>query len=308
MKLVSTDPAMWREELCRKLLRLDFEPAHEESFRGSIEPILISDGLRLVVYSHTKGAVFRDKYLTDDGNDDLVLLIPAKTTAFIKHYGNDLCVRPGQAAIMRNSEVGRVACKADNSVFALMLTPSAIQDLHENLCKSAGHALPQTRNLVLLRSYIKWMHRNATSITPEAAPLFGQKLTEFVKICCSADASSANKENDLAGARIQSAINFIAQNFHDCDLSERDLAVHQGISIRYLQKLFEKESTSFVKCLTEHRLQAARALLESKQGDRTLSEIALTVGYNDLSNFHRMFKKKFGETPTDARRRWLKEY
>jgi AraC-like DNA-binding protein len=59
--------------------------------------------------------------------------------------------------------------------------------------------------------------------------------------------------------------------------------------------------------MTECRLQAARKLLESPKGGKSITEVALAVGYNDLSNFHRMFKRKFGETPEETHRRWHKE-
>ena len=50
----------------------------------------------------------------------------------------------------------------------------------------------------------------------------------------------------------------------------------------------------------EQRLLLARRLLLHEQSrHRKISDIAFTVGFNDLSYFHRSFKKRFGFTPSD---------
>ena len=235
MQLVSTDVVKWREDLCRQFLRFDFEPSGKGSFHGCIEPILAGDGLRLARYSHTTGAVFRNKCVTKDGNDDLVLLLPTKSAIFVKQGDRETCIGIGRAVFVRNGEIGRAACMADNSVFALMLDPKIVNVAGEGLYSLVGQALPRTRNLAILRSYLVWLHRNGASLTSENSRIFGRQLVELVMICAAVDASAADKENDLSGARIRLANDFISQNFQDSCLSERHLAALQGITVRYLQ-------------------------------------------------------------------------
>jgi AraC-like DNA-binding protein len=42
-------------------------------------------------------------------------------------------------------------------------------------------------------------------------------------------------------------------------------------------------------------------LTDSRFADRTVGSIALEVGFNDLSYFHRTFRRRFGATPSDVR-------
>jgi hypothetical protein len=80
-----------------------------------------------------------------------------------------------------------------------------------------------------------------------------------------------------------------------------------GITPRYLQRIFEASGTSFTEQVNELRLKRAFALLmEAADGPRRISEIAFQAGFSDLSHFNRLFRSRFGDTPSGVRAaRWL---
>ena len=64
----------------------------------------------------------------------------------------------------------------------------------------------------------------------------------------------------------------------------------------------ETTGTSFTARLTELRLQRAFALLtEARDGKGRISDIALQVGFWDISHFNRLFRSRFGDTPSGVR-------
>jgi hypothetical protein len=69
------------------------------------------------------------------------------------------------------------------------------------------------------------------------------------------------------------------------------VARSQGISPRYLQRLLETAETSFTERVNELRLQRALALL-LEAGKRRIS---------DISHFNRLFRARFGDTPSGVR-------
>lgn len=82
------------------------------------------------------------------------------------------------------------------------------------------------------------------------------------------------------------------------------LAARQGISPRYVQKLFEEEGTTFSDFVLERRLASARGMLNSPRfASWSIAAIALEAGFGDLSYFNRRFKRRYLMTPTDARSR-----
>ena len=75
-----------------------------------------------------------------------------------------------------------------------------------------------------------------------------------------------------------------------------------GCSLRHFRRMFRKQfKTSIRAKQTELRLEKARQLL-TETDDKT-STIAHAAGYRHLGFFNMMFKKKFGMTPTEWRRR-----
>lgn len=78
------------------------------------------------------------------------------------------------------------------------------------------------------------------------------------------------------------------------------IAEQLGLSPRHLVRLFQTEigmkPTDFYRLI---RLRYARALL--RQGDMSITEIAIETGFSDCAHFSRQFKARFGLTPTELR-------
>ena len=88
------------------------------------------------------------------------------------------------------------------------------------------------------------------------------------------------------------------------DMSLTSFATTRGVTVRHLQKLFEAEGRTFSDYVLERRLERARQLLLNLAATpRPISSIAFDLGFGDLSYFNRTFKKRFGTTPRETRRR-----
>jgi acetamidase/formamidase/AraC-like DNA-binding protein len=88
----------------------------------------------------------------------------------------------------------------------------------------------------------------------------------------------------------------------DPDLTPAKIAAAEGISERYLQKLFEGTGSSFTHYLRERRLQRAWADLSNPaEAHHSISEIAFRAGFNDSAHFSRTFRQRFGISPREFR-------
>ena len=82
------------------------------------------------------------------------------------------------------------------------------------------------------------------------------------------------------------------------DLSPANIAKANGISLRYLHYLFKSSGSSVSEWVREQRLNKCRQKLISDQYDNdSITNIALSMGFNSSSNFSRLFEEKFGMTP-----------
>ncbi|KAA1184444.1 GlxA family transcriptional regulator [Rhizobium tropici] len=80
-----------------------------------------------------------------------------------------------------------------------------------------------------------------------------------------------------------------------------DLAASVGLSRRQLERLFlEEMKTSPGAVYTRIRMERAKQLVLQTQAP--LIEIALEVGFDSASHFARLFRRLFGQSPTELRR------
>ena len=92
----------------------------------------------------------------------------------------------------------------------------------------------------------------------------------------------------------------ILDHYTDCNF-ELDRALHKlPFSYDYLRRLFKKElGITPHQYLTEKRLQAAANLLrDMKQTGNNIAEISRLSGFREPLYFSRMFKKKYGISPS----------
>ena len=96
-------------------------------------------------------------------------------------------------------------------------------------------------------------------------------------------------------SRVDKAVRYMTENYADPGLTVKKIAASCYISEIYLRKLFEKDGMDPpFAVLTEIRMRRARELLLEK---RPIKEIALLVGYSDVYQFSRAYKKHFGHSP-----------
>jgi AraC-like DNA-binding protein len=88
----------------------------------------------------------------------------------------------------------------------------------------------------------------------------------------------------------------------DPDFTIADAAALAHVSLRYAQKLFEREGVRMSTFLRTRRLQEAAALLESGTQARSVEAVAHLAGFADVNTFIRAFAREYGTTPAKWRR------
>lgn len=113
--------------------------------------------------------------------------------------------------------------------------------------------------------------------------------------------SIATYKNSVAIATARSAIKYINENFTE-SITLSDTALFCGVTPQYMSTIF-KESTGvgFSEYLTGLRLTYAAELAD--EADLSVTEICFDCGYSSLSHFLRAFKKRYGLTPGEYKKR-----
>jgi len=109
-----------------------------------------------------------------------------------------------------------------------------------------------------------------------------------------------NKVENPETKFIQKVVKFIHEELSNEDLGAihlaRNLYLSESQIYRKLKAITGKSTALFIRSV---RLQKAKALILAT--DKTISEIAYEVGFNDPSWFSRTFKEEFGSSPNAMR-------
>lgn len=99
-------------------------------------------------------------------------------------------------------------------------------------------------------------------------------------------------------ARMIEIMNYVQANYIDITLD--DLAERFFLSKPYLSKYIkEKSGMTFGDLVKKIRMKKAKALLKSS--NMTVENIAMSVGYQNVEHFNRLFKKAYDMTPMQFR-------
>jgi len=80
------------------------------------------------------------------------------------------------------------------------------------------------------------------------------------------------------------------------------VALRQGVTLRYIHKMLEAEGRTFSELVLGARLaRAHRMLTDSRFASLSITEIAFASGFGDLSHFDHAFRRRFGATPSEVR-------
>lgn len=119
-------------------------------------------------------------------------------------------------------------------------------------------------------------------------------------------ALSQQPDEDQDGERPDGAVLSAATAYIEAHLAEPNLSIDQvaravKCSRATLYRIFSAEGIGVAEYIRDCRLDRARALIERAHPDVPISEIAVRCGIYDTANFSRMFRRRFGLSPSSLR-------
>jgi AraC-like DNA-binding protein len=220
-----------------------------------------------------------------------------------EHHG-EVALKPGQlvirsgrpGAIVRSDGAARVvtAAVARHLLAPRFVTPAALDDC--NMVAAEG-ALPSR----LLHGFIVGLAEPDGAMA-QARDSAVDALGGLISAVLAQLPPRPEPLSELTSRRAADLTNYLRRNFANPALTPAVMAEELGISVRYAHKLMGLTGRSFRQELTALRLDAARAAFAANARPRqTIADIAISVGFNDLSQFNRHFRAAFGMTPRVAR-------
>jgi AraC-like DNA-binding protein len=294
----------WREEFGRSLVRVEIEPlsSDDRTFHAEATFQALPD-VRTGECTYSPAKYERTRALAAKGDGSIGLIVNLEGTAAASQLGRDAVLGPGDAVAVVSTEPGVLT--ATSHLGLLVPRPvgakrvSSIEDV-------AMRVIPRAfEPLRLLVGYLALARHEVMVGASDVRQKIASHIHDLYALAINMnDETWQAGLGAMAAARLAAAVADIAKSFSDPRLTVAAVARRQGVSPRYLQRLFEESGTSFTARVQELRLQRAFALLTRSQAHgRRISDVAQDAGFTDISNFNRLFRGCFGDTPTGVRGR-----
>ncbi len=257
-------------------------------------------GLRIAEVSFAAVDVRRGPAHLRDGDDGLTCFLPRGTPVRTDHAGRRGVIASGGAVFVIHGKPG-ASWWPDNAVTLLQLPRRVFVDPGA-IDRAAGFVHAPGRPLLkLLRAYLRstWQEAGTTGLVPEAAERNLVALVEGLA-AHTVDGMARAAWPALGPARVAAMREVIARRAAEPRLDMRAVAAAVGLSERSGHLVLAAGGLTFTACLAAARLDRVQARLEAGDPGRII-EIALDAGFGDVAHFNRLFRARFGMTPTEMR-------
>jgi AraC-like DNA-binding protein len=292
----------WREEFGRTLLRIDLAPHSRQNFRASATAFRGSN-FGLLRASTSPAHQSNSHELIS--SDDITFGVIANARWGASQFGRSAELCPGDGVMLNNGEVGSISLPQESRYVAFVVPQSAVRPLVPDLDRMfARRVLASNAALQMLMQYLEIVGQNSVITTPELETAFTNHIIDLLALTLGAtrDAAELAKGRGMRAARLHAIKVEVVRDLALPDLSIRAIARAHGITPRQIQRLFERDGTTFTEFVLCERLSLAHRLLrEPEHAARPISALAIDVGFGDLSYFNHSFRRHYGATPSEVR-------
>jgi AraC-like DNA-binding protein len=239
-----------------------------------------------------------------DCDDGLVFFLMTEGGQRLAHNGNEIALEAGNAALVYNGRPGVGFWPKGGATFAARVDTTVLRALVKHPEARAGTLIDRAQpGLALLEGYVRSFLKLRDAVTPQLAQSFGHHVVDLVATVLgpTRDGAAQAEGGGIRAARLRQVLDAIASRACDPAFGVETVAGELGVSARYIQRILETTGSTFTEHVVERRLHRARHLLGHALARSKVAEIALEAGFNDLAHFHRVFRRRFGETPAAMR-------
>ncbi len=252
----------------------------------------------------TPAEFVRQKHHLKDGSDDFLFEIIKTGPLQYTHAGEERTYDAGSAHFVDQGRPMRGFGPCDGSVRNITVQAAALKTLVAHPEALAGHPVHPGPALRLLDGYLRSLTSLEEPPSPELAAIIGVHLLDLVAAALgpTAEAAELVAKRGVKAARLRAILAEIARRFSDPNFDLDNVGRALGLSRRYVQQLLEETGKSFTEHLVERRLERSFAMLSDRRClHLAIIDIAFAAGFGDVSHFNRMFRRRFGETPSGVR-------
>jgi AraC-like DNA-binding protein len=295
----------WQEAICEHYLKVDVSSPDRDNYKGFISKSVLGPVSLTDVSGSAQDVVRNRQHVAHLDKECFYVMFPFNGSVILEQAGKRQVSTPGTAALFDTTQPYRLRLREYLQAMYIEIPRSILIDRCpvDNILKINSLNFADGLGWALAE-FCRLIASDAESLGNDIATNVALEVADLLALYINSEIVRKPIGQNLASKiRLHSLKSYIESRLDDPDLSPEIIAKNNGISVRYLHYLFKGTGISVSEWVREQRLKKCRQMLTStKFGGESITDIALSMGFNSSSYFTHLFKEKFGMTPRYARR------
>ena len=229
----------------------------------------------------------------------IAILVEGEASLKINH--NDLVFGPGSILYGSCGNIDHICLKMETHFRILTIeipNTAFYKRLVNPLSIRAGVITSQAGVSKVLYAFLQAVSEEIDDMTSRSFRSLDVALTELFLTSLGENISLNNFSNHANAHAFQRICDYIEEHLDDDSMSLNTVSDLNGVSERYIQKLFQEAGFKFSHYVRDRRIDLCkRDLANLNYQNLSISEICFRWGFNDLAYFSRVFSKQMGVSP-----------
>lgn len=299
---------IWRTAICEWYVMVDMINRTGSDNIGYIDEANFGSVRVTDAQAPTQHILRRPTHISKASTDSCFVAFSISGSQQLEQDGKHATIGPGKACLfsttrpyeLRNGEPAR-------SVF-LEFSMAQIKDrLGRQDCPNTAAINTRVGIGKIAATLCATMASEAAALSETSRVSLGDQMLSVLALALEDsehDPSNSLLDASMRTLRLQQIKRYIAENLSDPLLNVNRIARANSLSVRSLQYLFNEAEMTVSDFIWTERLEYSKRALEFDVGlDRTVTDIAMSAGFNSLSHFSSAFRKRYGISPSDVRAR-----
>jgi AraC-like DNA-binding protein len=291
--------ARWREDLWATYARLE-SSSDDDRFFGSVTLIVPGCTGLTVVDSTTQITERTTANIRSDSSEYVLCAYQLKGHGFAEQDGRIAETQPGEFVLYDTTRPYRLSFDGPFAQRVFRLPRKLLERRAAGFSQMMARPFNGTRGPGVLVTSLGGLLANQRSL------LDADEFKEIEFAACEFLGAALNiigrSDNDNLDRMYRRLIGALEAHLEDSPFDLGQFAGEQGISLRTLQRLFKRYQTTPSRWMLERRLERIAGQLRAPAyTSRSVTDLALSNGFNDLGHFNRAFRVRYGMSPSEWR-------
>ncbi|WP_316161013.1 MULTISPECIES: AraC family transcriptional regulator [unclassified Bradyrhizobium] len=298
--------AAWQGAICDVYVHVDVEAEQRSDYQGFIREARFGVLTMTDVLLSEQRISRRERHIARLDKDCYYVEFVQQGKINVLQAGHTLHSNPHVGAIFSAAEAYDLECVGKVRSLYLEIPRKEFSSRFSENRIPVAMTIATGRGLGRIAAeFCSTLASEASSVDEAARSRLGDELMDVLALALDmGDKDQFSEDATAQKARLRSVKAWIEEHLTDHDLSLEKIARNNGVSLRHLHYLFRLTDMSVSEWILDRRLQRSYDMLTRlEQRALSVTEVAYQLGFSSSSHFSTVFRRKFGHSPSELRRR-----